>query len=307
MCPSRKGQSTIELAMIVILVVFGIIVAGPYVLRSVNAHFKMWDDAVQDSQDDRLIKDKKTHVHINPPPCTCGWSSGDCGVQGCQKNERAYTKSCDPVGCDPGSYKCTKEDSCCTDPARTNRCWRSPADAPDGGTVFPPGYHACGSADIYTNVKDRVYQYVCGTQGNTQICRQDISPVSVDGDRNCTPACRIDQIPAGGAPCPGYGTTLVDDMDMTMVGPASKCSTVDPGSKCEMYCVMPDYTITQTRVFKGPPTPQNPVFKNSFTICCYSGDTMTGTKMNINDLKQFDVAVTITVECHSPNCTYTPP
>ena len=50
----KKGQSFIEYSIIAVLVILGVVVMGPYVLRSINAHFKMWDDQVQDSHNERL-------------------------------------------------------------------------------------------------------------------------------------------------------------------------------------------------------------------------------------------------------------
>jgi Flp pilus assembly pilin Flp len=46
---NKHGQSIIEYVLIAVLVILGIVIMGPYVLRSVNAHFKLWDDGVQDS------------------------------------------------------------------------------------------------------------------------------------------------------------------------------------------------------------------------------------------------------------------
>ena len=34
----------IEYSLIAVLVILGIVIMGPYVLRSVGAHFKLWDD-----------------------------------------------------------------------------------------------------------------------------------------------------------------------------------------------------------------------------------------------------------------------
>ena len=50
----KQGQSLVEYALIVIIVIFGIVMMGPYVLRSIQAHFKMWDDQVQDSHNERF-------------------------------------------------------------------------------------------------------------------------------------------------------------------------------------------------------------------------------------------------------------
>ncbi len=50
----RHGQSLIEYSLIVLLVILGIVVMGPYVLRSINAHFKIWDEEIQDSHNERF-------------------------------------------------------------------------------------------------------------------------------------------------------------------------------------------------------------------------------------------------------------
>ena len=50
----RQGQSLIEYALIATIVIFGIVMMGPYVLRSIQAHFKMWDDQIQDSHNERF-------------------------------------------------------------------------------------------------------------------------------------------------------------------------------------------------------------------------------------------------------------
>ena len=51
----RHGQSLIEYSLIVLLVILGIVVMGPYVLRSINAHFKIWDEEIQDSHNERIV------------------------------------------------------------------------------------------------------------------------------------------------------------------------------------------------------------------------------------------------------------
>ncbi len=51
----RHGQSLIEYSLIALLVILGIVVMGPYVLRSINAHFKIWDEEIQDSHNERPV------------------------------------------------------------------------------------------------------------------------------------------------------------------------------------------------------------------------------------------------------------
>ena len=67
----QRGQHLIEYALIATIVLFGIMIMGPYVLRSINAHFKMWDDQIQDSHNERFITPSAvpdTPPPDNPPP-----------------------------------------------------------------------------------------------------------------------------------------------------------------------------------------------------------------------------------------------
>ncbi len=51
---TQKAQSTIEFSTLIILVTLGLIVMSPYIIRSVNAHLKTWEDSVDDSISDPL-------------------------------------------------------------------------------------------------------------------------------------------------------------------------------------------------------------------------------------------------------------
>ena len=62
---SKKGQSIVEYSTIIIVVMLGIIVMGPYVIRSVNANLKMWEDAVNDSVSDEPVEADVSEI---PPP-----------------------------------------------------------------------------------------------------------------------------------------------------------------------------------------------------------------------------------------------
>lgn len=52
---TQKAQSTIEFSTLMILVMIGLIVMSPYIIRSVNAHLKTWEDSVDDSISDPLV------------------------------------------------------------------------------------------------------------------------------------------------------------------------------------------------------------------------------------------------------------
>lgn len=62
----KKGQNTLEYTTIILVVAAGIIVMGPYVIRSVNAHFKSWEDAVNDAVNDPM--EEASPSEIPPPP-----------------------------------------------------------------------------------------------------------------------------------------------------------------------------------------------------------------------------------------------
>jgi len=286
----KRAQSTIEMALVVVLVILGVIVTGPYVLRSINAHFKLWDDSVQDSFDDHLIQATKEQINIILPPCSCHWVAGSCGAQGCNKTERVYAKACTPSGCDLG-YSCQVEDSCCSSPVRTNTCWRSPSSAPHPATgTIPAGFHACGSGALLTNVKDRVFQYVCGTGGNQQVCQQDTT--TADGDRDCTPRCRTEELPVGAILCPGDGTTLTDDMSITYV---SDCSGAD-GTQCRgVVCI-----LTPAQDFTVAAVIANSTNNQSFSMCCAAGYAYVSSALSGSGSP--GGAATLTLTCKNPSC-----
>ena len=51
-----NAQHTIEYVILLTLIMAGIIIAGPYVIRSWNANLKGWDDSVRDSLQDQLLE-----------------------------------------------------------------------------------------------------------------------------------------------------------------------------------------------------------------------------------------------------------
>lgn len=51
-----SGQSVVEYSLVILLVAASIIIMGPYVRRSWNAHLKMLEGSVDDSQNDPLIQ-----------------------------------------------------------------------------------------------------------------------------------------------------------------------------------------------------------------------------------------------------------
>ncbi len=50
----KNAQHTLEYMVLLILIMAGIIIGGPYVIRSWNAQMKGWEDSVRDSMTDPL-------------------------------------------------------------------------------------------------------------------------------------------------------------------------------------------------------------------------------------------------------------
>lgn len=53
----RRGQHTLEYMILLTLIMAGIIIGGPYVIRSWNAQIKGWEDSVVDSMTDPLTNE----------------------------------------------------------------------------------------------------------------------------------------------------------------------------------------------------------------------------------------------------------
>ena len=51
----RQAQHTLEYSILILMIMVGIIITGPYVMRSWNARVKGWEDSVYDSMQDPLL------------------------------------------------------------------------------------------------------------------------------------------------------------------------------------------------------------------------------------------------------------
>lgn len=167
-----EAQHTIEYAVLLTLIMAGIIIAGPYVVRSWNANLKGWDDSVQDSLQDQLLEVSPAATPIqgcNPQ----SWNDQGCGsgtldpctgtTFSCSPQEMLRTRTYSPPGCQctlPGVstvdyLDCQTNDSnhCCTP-------WLpiSPTIADCGANASPPcpdgeyrATHVCDSGYAETN------------------------------------------------------------------------------------------------------------------------------------------------------------
>jgi len=116
---SSQGQNLIELSVLTVLVLIGILVMGPYVIRSWNARLALQDGALRDTYRDSL---DWTDVNIEIPDCACEWKLPDfcdplcCGLGDCTEFEQSYFWECTPVGCDTidDPWQCEDNENCCS-------------------------------------------------------------------------------------------------------------------------------------------------------------------------------------------------
>lgn len=119
-----KGQSILEYTILAMLVIVTTMVMGPYLIRSINAHFKLWQEAVSDTVNDRM---QKVPVNLPDQTCSCGpWTQGECGGHllrsntSCAVNQRYRYTPCSPPTCgfDNGQF----QEDCNGDVSGANNC-----------------------------------------------------------------------------------------------------------------------------------------------------------------------------------------
>ena len=117
---NKRGQSIIEYSLIAILVILGIIVMGPYVLRSVTGHYQMWNDGVQDSFKENINQAKFKSIPDVDLGCTCTDSLGEKGSNfagsQCTPGQYICNHNCNPQGCDGHKFS-----RCVSDPANCSK------------------------------------------------------------------------------------------------------------------------------------------------------------------------------------------
>ncbi len=253
---NKRGQSIIEYALIAVLVILGIVFMGPYVLRSVNAHFKLWDEGVQDSFTENITQAPVNVIPNITTNCTCTDSDGGCGSATspqCPANERIWNHNCIPVDsqCDgQPTFHCQPDDSCCTTYIPQG-CGTVPCPADTGCSGAPTSPPAAANNCYYG-------QRISATQCS------DL-PIQCNTDPACDPKCQ--GILSPGAVFCATGTTswkqanLLQTYGITYVQQyAANCNS---NSTCQVYCAPPTllnstgtsclvtYTVTACQDPKG--------------------------------------------------------
>ena len=231
---NKRGQSIIEYTLIAVLVILGVVFMGPYVLRSVGAHFKLWDEGVQDSFTENLNQAPVNDVPNIPLTCHCTTTPGSCGNSACSSccaNQLIMNHNCNPQLCDgaPAS-SCVNDPTCCTQWVNVG-CGTTPI----GQT--PPSNNCNYGYEIQTQQ--------CGANNTVQCVPNS----------NCDPQC-LGTPSTGPLPCPDTTTGLTQNLGISYVNTdtqadclsisgctAALCSTpnspgctyCDPNQKCQYY------------------------------------------------------------------------
>ncbi len=251
----KNGQSIIEYVLIAVLVILGIVVMGGYVLRSVSAHFKLWDEGVQDSFQETLTQVNQSYVPNLSLECNCTDTPGSCGLASstsqCAGNEIAYSHDCVPnQGCDGQAASYCKYDKKCCKVYYPVGCGSLPIPAggppatpctslPNGATL-PAGTNTCPPVSVGSSTAPANCYYgqeIFATQCSSLpvICNTG-SPQAA----SCTPQCEGFLTTVGGVattkPCVTNGVASNTDLDRsypyTFVATANDCK----GVKCQFYC-----------------------------------------------------------------------
>ena len=131
----KLGLSIIEYSLLAMLVIVGTIVMGPYFIRSIGAHFQLWQESIDDSIDDRMVKSKGVTI---PTVCQCGpLVTGACGGHfqtssfSCPVDSRYQYTPCSPPGCgftSPGFQEtCLLDTATCCSTYRTCFSYYAPS------------------------------------------------------------------------------------------------------------------------------------------------------------------------------------
>ncbi|MBI3601443.1 MAG: hypothetical protein HY209_00890 [Candidatus Omnitrophica bacterium] len=178
----HKGQSFIEYTVMAVLIMLGISVMGPYVLRSVNAHYKLWGEAIDDSVNDRM-----PNINAIGPPtnCTCSaLTPGNCGARGlagtqCQANQRLHYTPCSPdptcgIGTSLYQEQCVNDATCCD-------------------------YNACNQGNCTEIITNNACGNICGT-----------IPLPASGPRSTVASCPTSTTVPGDASAPALLPSVPD-------------------------------------------------------------------------------------------------
>jgi|GEM_PF-2038755 len=253
----KKGQSMIEYGTMATLVMVGILLMGPYVVRSINAFFQAIDDDIRDSVTEEISQGPSEGYGL-PSGCTCTPPLGSplldavcgtgpcCGGGGCAAWQKLQVRTCDPPDCEKSVYaaegvpvqmfNCVNENACCTPWVETGNCGANAAPStghtPGGCPAGEKEYRRqCGPPQV-----PPVYEYACqGTCSSGPAPCPPVLPGAVCAF--CSDISGSFTGPGDNADwCEGDNTDLSATITFTHVANTAACT---PARKCEAVCRAP--------------------------------------------------------------------
>ena len=280
----RIGQSMVELSFVVLAVIAGIVIGGPYLLDSLNSHFKLWDTAVGDSSNDRLVQAHDVGINTaSVGACTFkNKAPGSCAIRECATSAfplgaptlRYYTWQYTPVGCQI-KFTCEPDPTCCAIPKDLSICWR--IGDPNNETrtwalpdEIPPedrakGFHSCAPNGTACVNGDILYELDCGNK---------VMFMALHDLVKCRPTCNWEKIPSNATPCPGQGNVsfMPISKNPDLLLPSNLCSC-DPGA-CQAKCASGTFPLNGECVCSCPAN--QVAVRTCDANSCYQGSCQAG-------------------------------
>lgn len=259
---SRQGQHVSEYTLLVVCVMMGVLIAGPYVIRSWNALLKAYESDVIESFTDPLRQ--------APPEggqCTCDdFAPGECGVtfdgETCDGYERMWYRNCHPIDCNRfigiDISQCRFDPTCCPwedigcavngcpvgTMAQEKACTSETRCRPDPGCQLCSGIYASGQYWRERTCPDDLTDVVPAPQ---PFIRVDEDACTLP--RKCEIECQLPYIPAAdGSQCicpPGK----IDVCVPSPPDPADTSKCCRPANSCQFssYKKISDYNLPENQ------------------------------------------------------------
>lgn len=234
---NKNAQHTLEYMILLILIMAGIIIGGPYVIRSWNAQVKGWEDSVIDSMTDPLVEAPVTAVSI--PGCDfVSWQNQACGLGytspfgdsvNCTPQQLLQMGVFNPDGCQFNNPSTPFSNIAQCDTNDANHCCTSWV-TPSGCNPDDAGCPLDSDCGVNVGCPDGQYH-------RTHTCDTGYTETECVADPACDFTCNSTGLPGPngatgyGDLCPGSDTGLSGDTNYSYTNPGN-CT----GAKCQIQC-----------------------------------------------------------------------